>query len=199
MILGKTYLGSTETQRIYLGSNIVYQVSTGGWVENPVNLTTAPTGIADSAWVKGYISVEDAAFTDPFGGTSAILYRNWNTVNTTIRQTLALSAGVVYTAEWYAYKGTTTDMRWGLKTTTNVDIIPSTSFIEQTTQDAWELVTVTFTVPTDNNYYFFPALDFNNGVANQTFAYWGVQLYASRILTESGDTLITEDNNNLVI
>ena len=176
MILGKTYLGGTEIQKAYLGSSVVYETG-GSWVENPANLTTSPTDIADSAWIKGYLSVSDAAFTDPFGGTSAILYRNWNAVNTNIRQTISLSTGVNYTAEWYAYKGTTTDMRWGIRTTVNVDIVPSTSFIGQTTQDAWELVTVTFTVPLSAAYNFHPALDFNNGVANQTFAYWGIQIY----------------------
>jgi hypothetical protein len=144
----------------------------GGRVYTPGNLILFPEDLSNGVWTKGYVSVSSTGNTDPFGGSTSIKYNNWSSTRTTIRQTVTVTTGVEYTLTFYAKKGTTTDMRWGVTRTTNVVIVASTSYLSQTTQDVWELVSVSFTSASANLYVF---LAYDHG-STGTFEVWGANL-----------------------
>ena len=136
------------------------------------NLILFPEDLNNAVWNKGYLAVSSTGNTDPFGGSTSIKYNNWSSTRTTIRQTVTVTTGVEYTLTFYAKKGTTTDMRWGVTNTLNQVIVASTSYLSQTTQDVWELVSVSFTSASTNLYIF---IAYDHG-STGTFEVWGANL-----------------------
>lgn len=144
----------------------------GSRVYTAGNLIQSPEDLSNAVWTKGYLDVDATGITDPFGGSTSIRYDNWSATRTTIRQIISpVTVGVEYTLTFYAKKGTTTDMRWAVLDSSS-GVITSASYLGQTTQDAWELVTVSFT-PTDSFIYLFLAYD---NLSTGTFEVWGANL-----------------------
>lgn len=144
----------------------------GSRVYTAGNLILYPEDASNSVWEYGYLDVDSNGNLDPFGGTTSRKWDGWDGTRSTIKQRVGVTTGVEYTLTFYAKKGTVTDMKWGVKNTVDEEIVAPTSYISQTTQDAWELVTVSFTSTSANLYVY---LSYDNG-STGTFQVWGANL-----------------------
>jgi hypothetical protein len=124
MILGKTYLGNTEIQKAYLGSNVVYEVVAGTeiatWDDAAANASaTEINGLhfvsITEGWrygIRAAIASVDSGTTTAQLGSYCVEVKATSTFAAYAAYYLPVTSGKSYTFSFYGKRGAGTDQYW---------------------------------------------------------------------------------------
>jgi len=105
MILGKSYLGSTEIEKIYLGSNVVYEAGGGGVDVFPQDNAASLSDLASiGSWVVGTPGTPTLSVgtSGSYDGTNHIISTSTSTSSQASQISVPITIGQSYNITLYA-------------------------------------------------------------------------------------------------
>ncbi len=165
MILGKTYLGSTEIQKVYLGSDVVYEAGGGGTelygddnAASPSDLDSIGATTGGYRWSASGSTIESTNL-DAYDGTYSLLLTTTGTGASYAQYRVLATSGKDYKITFRYKVDSYNTQRFrviGGFTTSQTDALTSTTWQEFTT-------TVTSSTTGSVSFYFYSGFFGNIG------------------------------------
>jgi hypothetical protein len=146
------------------------------------NLVLRSEELDNASWAKGAATAITAnADVAPDGLSTADLVTNSGVGSTLRTANITVTASTVYTASWYAKKGTIDTLSYKLQDVTGAAAIVTASYLSSLSASEYTRITVTFTTPVGcTSVQLFIQ---NDTPATGTFYAWGAQLEAGSYAT----------------